>query len=341
MTAAPAFLLLFCFCVSCFDCYNCNLMPQAPTRNAGKTIFYEQFGSDGDEPILLTMGLGTQCLAWNEDFISLLVAKKYRVIRFDNRDVGLSSKYDELGSPNLVWKIVRKKFLEFFIGPPKGVYSIGDMADDAFDLMDHLKIESAHIVGASMGGMIVQHMAIDRPTRVKSMCSIMSTTGEGGLPQADMDVQRAILRKPKTEEHEKIRDHAILVNTLIAEPASPPDDLEKYLDIVINRCYHPVGAARQISAILGTGDRSHALGGLTCNCMVVHGAGDRLVKIEHAHATARAIDRGRPGYCRKVIIEKMGHSLPREFYGQIADAIVSNARGDAKVEDIGLTIVTD
>ena len=275
----------------------------------------------------------------NDAFCSSLATKgNLYVVRFDNRDIGLSSYYDHLGAPNLLRSILKKTFC-FCCGPPSSPYSLSDMADDVFGLMDHLSISKAHLAGASMGGMIAQTCAIDRPERVLSLCSIMSTTGQSFLPRADSSLLGVIFAKPKKgstreETAENLHKHFHKILKALMNPVPPEDTLAQYIETTVKRSYHPEGGARQLAAILNQVDRRPELGKLKMPCLVVHGRGDRLVKWQHGTATAKAIGQR----CNTLFIDFMGHSLPRQHFGVIVDAIVANV---ARAEDVDVDADAD
>lgn len=282
-------------------------------------LCYSTFGKPSDPCLLLVMGLATQMLAWKNGFCELLANKGYFVVRFDNRDIGKSSHYDHLGPPPLI-RIIAQNFVVGKWCPPKAPYSLADMAEDSFQLLDYLKVNAAHICGVSMGGMIAQTMALSQPSRVLSLCSIMSTPGARNLPEGDLKIRLMLLRKP-APTFESRKASVIAAMNAISHPAVPaPGPLDEYCAEVVNRSYHPVGAARQICAILAQPDRTHLLAELSMPALVLHGRGDRLVKLACGEATAAAIG----GDVIFHIVDGMGHALNEQFYDEIVTAIVGN-----------------
>jgi len=290
-------------------------MPKAKANNI--EIEYETFGNPTDKPLLLVTGLGGQMIVWDEEFIQLLENLGFYVIRFDNRDVGLSTKFEEAGTPNLM-----KEMMAFQAGEPiEAPYSLEDMADDAVGLLDFLHIEKAHICGRSMGGMIVQLITLRYPSRVLSLTSIMSTTGNPDLPQATPEAMQFLLTPVPTERNAYI-DHSLKIGRLLYGSGFPYNE-EKGRNLVeraYDRCYYPPGFGRQLLAIVTNGNRKQKLSSVIVPTLVIHGGDDPLVPVESGKDTAEAI----PG-SELIIIDGMGHSLPPETWGQISDAIAKNA----------------
>jgi len=276
-------------------------------------------------------------LAWREKFCEDLAAKGFYVIRFDNRDIGLSKHFDELGSPPLVRRVLFNMFCGrwFKVGTP---YGLEDMARDSFGLLSALGIEKAHLVGASMGGTIAQTMAIMDPARVLSLCSIMSTTGARNLPDGDTRVRLMLLKKPGPTHEDRVK-RTIDAITMISAPQEPSADLASYAERVVSRSYHPEGATRQMNAIIAQNDRTKDLGGLKMPCVVIHGKKDPLVPVQHGEATAAAIG----GDVGLVVIENMGHVIVQKFNDIVISAIVRNAqrginRGGLDISDLDVTL---
>ncbi|MBY9013645.1 MAG: alpha/beta hydrolase, partial [Candidatus Lokiarchaeota archaeon] len=248
----------------------------------------------------------------------MLVDKGFYVIRFDNRDVGLSTKFEEAGVPNIMKEIMARQQGEL-TSPP---YTVEDMADDAVGLLDTLNIKKAHICGASMGGMIVQIIALRHPTRVLSLTSIMSTTGNPNLPQAKPEAMQVLLKPAPTEREayieETVKRRRILYGSGFPYPE---DDAREFAAITYDRSFYPQGMVRQLSAIVGTENRVSKLGSIKVPTLVIHGGDDPLVPVEGGKETAECI----PG-AELVIIEGMGHSLPPETWPQIVNAIAKNAK---------------
>jgi pimeloyl-ACP methyl ester carboxylesterase len=284
----------------------------------GINIAYDEFGESSAPVILLIMGLGTQMIAWTEEFCLGLVAKGYRVVRFDNRDVGLSQKFDTQQPPNILKGLLAQK-LGIKIKTP---YTLYDMADDAIGVMDALDIKRAHIVGASMGGMISQILAAEHPERVMSLTSIMSTSGHKSLPSASWDVTKhMITRKPVSSEADYL-DQMVSFWQVIGSPKYMPEEqaLRERMSLSFNRCYYPVGYQRQLAAIAAGGDRVELLKRITVPTCVIHGRSDVLVPVEGGIDTARHIK-----HSTLEVIDGMGHDLPRQLYGKFIDLINNNA----------------
>lgn len=293
-------------------------MPQI-TAN-GIQLEYETYGDKANPPLLLVMGLGAQLTLWPIELVEALVARGYYVIRYDNRDIGLSQKFGEHGIPNF-----RRVALKRIFGiRSKLPYRLSDMAADAAGLLVALGIVKAHVVGASMGGMIVQLMAIEHPDKVLTMTSIMSTTGNRKVPPAKPEAMKALLnRAPEGATLEQVMPIGIEVNRAIGSPGYPAneDRLRANITRDFTRSFYPQGAARQISAIVDDGDRRKRLAKVTTPALVIHGVHDPLVPVEGGRDTAASI----PG-AELIEIDGMGHDLPLELVEQIADAIAAHAR---------------
>jgi pimeloyl-ACP methyl ester carboxylesterase len=280
----------------------------------GITIEYDVRGDESGEPLLLVMGLGGQLTDWNEDLVDLLVAEGFRVIRLDNRDAGLSTGFD-WEPPSLAKTAV---MMVTHIKPKAG-YLLRDMADDAAGLLDALGIESAHVVGASMGGMIAQHLAIDHPAKVKSLTSVMSTTGsrKHGKPERRLLAKAARLPEPTRDN---AVERAIEMFRLVAGNDFDETEFRSLAEANIERSYRPEGTGRQMTAIMASPDRTRALGRVKAPTLVVHGLADPLVRPSGGIATAKAI----PG-SRLVMYPEMGHDLPRSRWPEVVTAISLNA----------------
>ena len=279
----------------------------------GIEIAYETFGSPSDPTILLVMGLGMQMLAWDEGFCEMLVEQGFHVVRYDNRDIGLSTKIGG-GPPNIIAGAVG------LTGSAR--YTLREMSQDAIGLLDHLEVERAHVVGASMGGMIAQTLAAKHPERVLSLCSIMSSAGgrsRAVMPR--MSVIGTLLAKPPTER-EAYASHVARIFTRIGSTGYKPDyeHLRERSLLMYDRCFYPTGGARQLMAIMASGDRTRELHEIRCPTLVIHGLADKLIPSGAGEAVARAI----PG-ARFEGIEGMGHDLPRPVWPRIIDAIAENA----------------
>ena len=279
------------------------------TRANGIDIEVEDSGAAPDAQgrprpvVLLIMGLGMQLIAWPPALVQSLLDAGYRVVRFDNRDVGLSQQFDALGKPRMLWTGLKYR-LGWRIKPP---YSLQEMAADALGVLDALQIEKAHVVGVSMGGMIAQRLALMAPGRVLSLASIMSSSGARGLPEASPQVTRVLLSRPAGKGLDAAIDHSVRLFKTIGSPGFPMRDAE-LRDIVgaaARRSFYPAGILRQMVAVLADHSRADALASLTAPTLVVHGKADPLVPFACGEDTARRI----PG-ARLVGIDGMGHDLP-------------------------------
>jgi pimeloyl-ACP methyl ester carboxylesterase len=284
----------------------------ASVQANGITIEYEEQGSG--EPLLLVMGLGGQLTDWPQEFVDLIAERGFRVIRHDNRDSGLSTEFTGQAPTN--WQIAKSVL---FRRPMSSEYLLADMADDAVALLTVLGIDSAHVVGVSMGGMIAQTMAIQHPTRVRSLTSIMSTTGNRRVGQPTMRLIRKFARRKPSTSATAI-DDAVETFREICGPTFDEHEFRLMAKLSIERSFRPVGTGRQTAAIMASGDRTEALGGLDVPTLVVHGLVDRLVRPSGGMATADAI-RG----SRLLMFNDMGHDLPRTRWVEMADAIAANA----------------
>ena len=288
-------------------------MPEQTCRVGDIDIAYETFGDPSRPALLLVMGLATQMIAWHDDFCGELAGHGFHVIRFDNRDVGRSTAMRDLPVPTLRQLALRSK--------KAAGYTLSDMAGDAVGLLDHLGIERAHVVGASMGGMIAQTIAIEHPERVLSLCSIMSNTGARWSGQPKLATYRVLLGTPP-KDRDKFIDHVLKIYRVIGSPDfdRDEDDLRDLAGRSYDRGRNPAGSGRQLAAIIASGDRTERLRSVSAPTVVVHGTKDRLVSPSGGRATAKAI----PG-ARLVRIEGMGHDLPRGAWPQIIGAITENA----------------
>lgn len=281
-------------------------------------LCYQTYGDQSKPALLLIMGLGTQMIAWDEVFCRQLADRGYHVIRFDNRDIGKSTWLDHEEVPNPM-----ALFAKVAIGfKPKVPYTLKDMARDSVGLLDHLGIARAHVVGASMGGMIGQEMAIEHPDRMLSFTSIMSTTGDSKLPSAKPEATAMLVAKPAGNEAEFLVFYKVMMKTLRAGDFPEDEALDESRGLAAyRRGYHPAGSARQLAAIIASGNRTKALHGVTVPTLVIHGRPDPLVPVEGGMATAAAI----PG-AKLLILERMGHALPLSTWGEVIDAIAAHAR---------------
>ena len=287
---------------------------QQMTKANGIDICYETFGDSSHPTVLFVMGLGAQMIAWPQMFVSGLVDAGFHVVRYDNRDVGLSSKFDSAGMPDF-----EVLFTDLMAGKTPSVpYKLNDMAKDGIGLLDVLQIEKAHVVGVSMGGMIVQQMAIDHADRLHSMVSIMSTTGDPSLPsptQAAIDVLTQ--PGPAADDIDLLIEHN-LKNRKVVGGDGFTDDAEArdHTRAIIERQFYPIGAARQRAGIMASGSRTQGLKTVSVPTLVIHGDKDPLVPVEGGIHTAEVI----PG--AKLEIQKgMGHALFPRYQGAVLELI--------------------
>lgn len=275
-------------------------------------LVYESIGDASDPALLLVMGLGMQLIHWDLEFCEGLAERGFRVIRFDNRDAGLSTKINA-PVPN-----VMRAMSGLRIQAP---YLLHDMADDSFGLLDHLGIERAHVAGVSMGAMIAQTMAIRSPERVLSLGSMLSTTGDRRVGTPKLRVWSVLMRRAPQQRDAYI-EYFLRVFKMIGSPRYPVDEerMRERAAATYDRCHHPAGTARQLAAILASGSRTAALRRLEVPTVVIHGKDDPLVPFRAGVATARAI----PG-AELVAVPGMGHDLPRELWPRLTDALVKNA----------------
>jgi len=283
----------------------------AVTAN-GITIEYEEQG-DGD-PLLLVMGLSGQLIDWPQGFVDELVARGFRVIRFDNRDIGRSTEFTSV--PPTTAQLARAVLSR---RPIPAEYRISDMAADAAGLLDALGIERAHVAGTSMGGMITQALAIDHPARVRSITSIMSTTGSRRVGQPKLALVQRFARRP-VPTRETAVELGVETFRAISGPAFDEAEARALVAAAVERSFRPAGVARQTAAIIASPDRTPALQRLDVPALVIHGMVDPLVRPSGGLATAKAI----PG-SRLLMFNDMGHDLPRPRWGEMADAIAANA----------------
>jgi pimeloyl-ACP methyl ester carboxylesterase len=276
-------------------------------------LCYQTFGDRSAPPLLLVMGLGSQMLLWENDFCELLAARGFWVIRYDNRDVGRSTILRDGPVPKR-WQLALRD--------PKGApYTLEDMADDAVGLLDHLKLPSAHVVGASMGGMIAQVLTIRHPERVTSLVSIMSTTGNRHVGRPRLRIALRMLRPAATDREGYIEDHVSTYRQIGSRAFGFDEAARRELaGRMFDRGIHPAGSARQIAAIRTARDRTADLAHVRVPSTVIHGDADPLVDVSGGRATAAAI----PG-ARLLVLPQMGHDLPRRLWPQIIDAIAENS----------------
>ncbi len=289
-------------------------------------IEVEDTGADGSQKgrpvVLLIMGLGMQLIAWPPALVQALVDAGYRVIRHDNRDVGLSQHLDHLGVPNLVWAGLQHR-----LGiTPRPPYTLADMAQDALGVLDALKIKKAHIVGVSMGGMIAQRVAIAAPDRVLSLTSVMSSSGARGLPGPAAAVLKTLLSRPASTSPKDVADHYVNLYTAIGSPdfRVPEADLRERILAGVLRSYRPVGTMRQMMAITADSHRARELAQLRCPTLVIHGDADPLVPLACGEDTARRI----PG-ARLEVVAGMGHDLPPPVVDAVVRVLIPHLKATA------------
>ncbi len=283
------------------------------------TIEYDTAGNLADPPLLLVMGLGAQMISWDDAFVDELVKRGFFVIRFDNRDVGLSTWFDDAGVPN-----IGELMIQALSGSAKAPYVLDDMAADAAGLLDALGIASAHVVGASMGGMIAQAFAIRYPSKVRSLVSIMSTTGERTVGNPHPDAMAALMEPPPSTRDEAI-EAAVKAYTVFGSPGYPFNEqrVRDNAARAFDRGFHPDGVARQLAAIIGSPDRTEALRSVTAPTLVIHGEADPLVDPSGGKATAAAV----PG-SSLWIVPGMGHDIPPALFPEIAERIAAHSLGE-------------
>ncbi len=274
---------------------------------------YDTFGDPAAAPLVLVMGLAYQMVEWDERVCALIAERGFWVIRFDNRDVGLSSKMDHLGQADL---------LAALAGNPAAIYTLDDMADDVAGLLDTLGVTAAHVVGASMGGMIAQLLAINHPDRVLSLTSIMSTVGGPDVVQAEEAVQLALITPPGPTREARI-EHSVGLRRLINGAGLPFDeeDARRRATRAIDRSYYPDGSLRQLMAILTAPDRAPRLRQLRIPALVIHGEQDPLIPADNGRQTAAALP-----HARLMMIPAMGHHLPERVWPDVLEAIVRGRR---------------
>jgi pimeloyl-ACP methyl ester carboxylesterase len=279
----------------------------------GIDIEYETLGDPKDPPMLLIMGLGAQLVTWDDGFCAALADRGFQVIRYDNRDAGLSTKMEDAGPADLI---------AAYSGHPEPAYSLDDLAEDAVGLLDALRIAKAHIVGASMGGFIAQLVVIHHPERVLSLTSIMSGPGGEDMIPPTPEATELLIRPPGPTREERI-ELGLISRELLAGKGNPFDHEDERLriELAYDRMYYPAGFGRQLVAILAAESRTARLGGVEMPALVVHGQDDPLVPVENGRIVASAI----PG-ARLLELEGMGHNLPARYWPVVADAIAETAR---------------
>jgi pimeloyl-ACP methyl ester carboxylesterase len=275
-------------------------------------LVYETIGDPSDPALLLVMGLGMQLIHWDRELCELFAERGFHVIRFDNRDAGLSTKIK--GPVPNVMRLISGL-------PTKVPYLLEDLATDTFGLLDHLGIERAHVVGTSMGGMIAQTMAIRQPERVLSLASMLSTTGDRRVGTPKLRVWTVLTRRAPNDRDAYV-EYFLRVFKMIGSPAYPADE-ERTREVAaatFDRCHYPAGTARQLGAIMASGSRTAGLRQLEVPTVVIHGEADPLVPLRAGIATARAIPDA-----ELIKISGMGHDMPRELWPTYVDAVARNA----------------
>jgi len=288
----------------------------------GIRLCYQTFGDSRNPPMVLIMGLAAQMILWDDDFCTRLAERGFWVVRFDNRDIGLSTRFASARTPHLIEMLLRHATGVRF-GVP---YTLRDMAADTVGLFDALGIRTAHVVGASMGGAIAQEIAIANPQRLRSLTSIMSSTGDPKLPGPEPRARERLGKKTPLDRDGYLREYVATWSVLSGDHF--PFDAERTMRQGLagfERGINPPGVARQLMALIASGNRKNALSGVRVPTLVIHGTADPLVPVQAGHDTARAI----PG-AQLLLIEGMGHSFPREVWPRIIDAIAGHAsRADA------------
>ncbi len=284
----------------------------------GLQIEVDDQGPRDGPVVLLIMGLGMQLIAWPQALVDLLIARGFRVVRFDNRDIGLSQGFDPAGLPNMALASLRYTLHL----PVKSPYTLADMARDALGVLDALGIAQAHVCGASMGGMIAQHLAAEAPQRVASLTLMMTTGGARSLPQPAWSVRRTLMSRPMGSGPGAAADWILNVLRVIGSPAYPmgAEAMRQRAIESVQRAWHPAGSARQLLAIVADGDRTPLLSRISAPTRIVHGIADPLVPVACAHQLANHI----PG-AQTDLIPGMGHDLPEALLEHFAQGIADNA----------------
>ncbi|MFZ2651330.1 MAG: alpha/beta hydrolase [Burkholderiaceae bacterium] len=286
----------------------------------GVLIEVDDQGPPDAPPVLLIMGLGMQLVAWPQGFVNALLRAGFRVIRFDNRDVGLSQSFDHAGVPNIAVELAK-----YSLGMKvNSAYTLSDLADDAAGVLDALGIAGAHVCGASMGGMVAQRLALRRPERVKSLTLMMTSSGARHLPGPTLKVRAAMLSRPrKAGGMAAILAYYVRLYRLISSPGFPTDDgeIKARVEAWVRRAYRPQANLRQVVAIAADGDRSSALAGLRVPTQIIHGRADTLVPVAAAHdLVAKIAGAGLD------IVDGMGHDLPEPLWPRFVSVIQAAAR---------------
>jgi len=297
-------------------------MTQKYLMSNGLRLAFDEFGKPSDPTIILVMGLGTQMIAWPDTLCQGLADGGFRVIRFDNRDIGLSQKIEPRKPVNMMKILIRSK-LGLSIRVP---YTLQDMAADSVGVLDFLEIDSAHWVGASMGGMISQIVAAQYPERTLSLTSIMSTSGNPELPQAGLRVLKQLIKRPKRTNEKAYLKHSLETWAIIGSPDYPPkkEELIERILASLHRSFSPNGYTHQLAAILKSGDRRHLLRKIKVATQVIHGKADVLIPVEGGIDTAKNIKNS-----KLELIEGMGHDLPKQLVPKFIKLILANCESGA------------
>jgi pimeloyl-ACP methyl ester carboxylesterase len=290
----------------------------AIAKSNGIELCYDTFGDPKATPLLLIMGLASQMIVWDDEFCAELAAHGYWVIRFDNRDIGLSTKLDRLGVPNVAAAMMARLLGKRVAAP----YMLRDMAGDAIGLLDALAIDRTHVVGASMGGAIAQEMAIHYPQRLRTLTLIMSSSGAPGLPRPKLKAMAVLMAPAPNDKTTYLKQYRRTWRVLRGRgfPLDEARDRER-AEATYARGLNPAGAARQLVAIIASGSRADALRHVAVPTLVIHGAADPLLPVACGIDLAERI----PG-AKRLIIEGMGHALPISSWHQIIEAIAQHAR---------------
>lgn len=291
---------------------------RTPSGDDSIELCYETFGDPSNETLMLVMGYTAQMTAWPQEMIDDLVERSFHVIIFDNRDVGLSAKSE--GAPPDVMALMAKNAAGETVLPEEVPYTLSDMASDAIGLLDHLGVGRAHVAGASMGGMIVQMLAIEHAERLRSVTSIMSTTGNTAVGQATPEAMGALLLPPP-QGKEAVLAQGVTTGRAIAGPLFDEAKALQRAEETYDRCFHPIGAAFQLAGIGATGDRTERLASVDVPFLVIHGDKDDLIQVSGGQATAAAVPKA-----DLVVLDAMGHDLPVPLLPQINGAIEAIAR---------------
>jgi pimeloyl-ACP methyl ester carboxylesterase len=285
----------------------------------GISIEVEDSGPAAGEPLLLIMGLGMQLTSWPDEFVRALVARGFRVIRFDNRDAGLSQGFDDLGVPSVPAAALRRMMYL----PVRSPYTLRDMAADTLGVLDALGIARAHVCGASLGGMVAQHLAAEQPGRLASLTLMMTTSGSRRLPQPTPKAQLALMSRPSGRTRDALVEHMVRVLAVIGSPGFRPDPLKLRARVAasVDRAYRPAGTARQLLAVAADGDRTPLLARIAAPTHVIHGIADPLVPVANGRDLAARIAGATGDF-----IDGMGHDLPLQLIERFADGIAANAR---------------